>query len=202
MPRRSSSAKAPEQATWGKAAPVLVVAGIFDVLRLFFEQFWFFGPLLSGATAAAYVNSKIGFGGAAVGKVVAFFTGITGAAAFEVFGLVMAMAVGFTGWMIIGLYLLIKNPRIFSTGATSKLWFLFGLFVSELPVLGSIPMLTISLSRMYRTQIRKDKRAMQKYRAQEAQRETEQRQARAQGLMQAQAANDNREIPQEEAEAA
>ena len=46
--------------TWGKALPLLIVAGIFDVIRIFFEWFVFFGPALGAVACTAGVNSVVG----------------------------------------------------------------------------------------------------------------------------------------------
>jgi len=154
--------------TWGKAVPVLSVSVIFDALRIFFEWFVLFGPALGAVVCTAGVNSAIGTSVSGVGgkivtagcTAVAGVLGFFGAGPIEAFGIVMAMAVGFLGWLVVGGILLGTNSRIFKENA---LWFIGSLLVSEIPFVGSIPAITISVWRMYGRQIKMEKAALAKW---------------------------------------
>ena len=98
--------------TWTKALPVLAVCLIFDVVRFLFEQFWFFGPALAGVyctVESTGVVTKLTAGVLGGKTAVAFCAaasgvlGYFGAPAIETFGVVMAIAVGFLGWLAVGL---------------------------------------------------------------------------------------------------
>jgi hypothetical protein len=150
--------------TWMGAFPILVIAGIFDLLRLFFEQFWFFGPAL----AAVYCTSKVsGVVGTTIGGLIctagAGAVGYVGSGAIESFGVVMAMAVGLFGWMTVGLMLIMMNGRIFKENEYHSLWFAFSLLIGEVPIIGSFPALIVIIWKMYGTQIKKDEILMKKY---------------------------------------
>lgn len=190
MPQKRNSSKPPEVMTWSKAGPVLVIAGIFDAVRLMFEMFWFFGPALAALYCTVKASGAVGgLGGltAAVCGIAAGAAGSAGAPAIETFGVVMAMATGLIGWMVIGLFLLRSNPRIFTENKAAFLVFAGGLLVSEVPIVGSVPAMTIVLWRMYRMQIHKDKKVLQAYEKERAAEQLRERQEAAQ-LMQMQQA--------------
>ncbi len=167
-PSRSSTPR-PETMTWGKAMPTLSLCAVFDAMRFVFEQFWFFGPMIAGAGAAAATSGVVGTGtigsavaggvGAATAGVVGFF----GGPALVFFGVVMAMAVGLLGWLTTGLLLLLKNGRIFKENASAALTSLVGLGVSELPFLGSLPALSITTWKLYHTQIKYEKKRLKEW---------------------------------------
>lgn len=167
--RRRAPSAPPPVMTWAKATPVLVVGGVFDLLRLFCQMFWFFGPALAAVYCAVNVsdtlsNWSFGFFGAKTAiAICALIAGSIGAAAVEAtapLGVIMAMAVGFAGWITIGGWLLMTNSRIFKENTLS---FVLSLAVSEAPLLGSAPALTFALWRMYGTQIRLERAAFKKY---------------------------------------
>ena len=210
MPSPKKSSEPPRVMTWTKAAPVLVVCLAFDALRFLFEQFWLFGPVLIGAATSSALNG--GVLGKTAGVLAGGAAGIVGGPILAAFGVIMAMAVGFLGWMAIGLGLLITDARIFKENAGNTLWFVFGLGVSEVPFVGSLPAFTAITWRMYHSQIKKERAALKRYkeeqaellRAEQAQQAAEIMQARADELAQAeqqeaendaayeQAANDER----------
>lgn len=210
---RKTSSAPPQAMTWGKAAPVLAVSLIFDALRFMFEQFWFFGPALAALFCSAKISGAIGTVWGAVPAVCgagAVAVGIAGAPEIEMFGTILAMAIGLLGWLTIGAWLLLTNARIFEANATAMLWFVGGLFVSEVPIVGSVPAITITLWRMYHVQIKKDAEALKKYTQQdveERQREQNRQvsefawQRNAQMEQEQEAANDADEIPDEVLEA-
>lgn len=223
-PRRASKPEPrPHVMTWKRAVPVLIVCGVFDATRAFFEMFWLFGPLVIGAGTAAFVSSTLG--GGAVASAVGTVAGVAAGAGsvyvdgiLEIFGVVMAMAIGLFGWLSVNGWLLTTNIRIYKTNATNKLWALVGLGISEIPIVGVLPGLTFSTFQLYRVQIKSDKAALRRWQAAEAARAKQEQAAlqmqvaarRAQiTQMQAQAANDNEataneggEIPEEREEAA
>jgi hypothetical protein len=191
MPQKRSN-QPPEVMTWGKATPVLVIAVLFDALRLLFEWFWFFGPALAAIACTLGVNSFFGISIAGVvGKVVAagctVAAGVVGVASLEVsatFGTVMAMAVGFMGWLTVGIILLATNARIFKE---NLLWFVGALLISEVPIVGSIPAITIAVWRMYSQQIKTEKAALAKWKKGNAQAQLQERNQQAAQIMQIQA---------------
>jgi hypothetical protein len=162
--------------TWGKALPVLALAVLFDAIRFMFEQFWFFGPTLISLGTSAY------FGGGVLGTAAGAVAG--GAAAFwgdpelVFFGVVMAMAVGFLGWLTIFFMLFMTNARIFKTSGGTMLWLLCGLGVSEVPFIGTLPALTSATVKIYRDQIQKEKNQFALWKEQQAQQERIQQQSR------------------------
>lgn len=150
--------------TWGRAIPVLVVAAIFDLLRMFFEMFWFFGPALSGVICAAKVSGAIGTtAGSLLCGAGAGVVGYFASPVLIAFGVVMAMTVGLFGWATVTLMLAIMNPRIWKSNVWNWAWSLFGLGISEMPLLGAIPMLTITHLRLYAGQINHDKATLKQY---------------------------------------
>lgn len=144
--------------SWGRAVPILLICAVFDALRFICEQFWFFGP----AIATAYCTTKGIILGTACTTTVAAI-GFFGSAAITAFGVIMAMAVGLFGWMTIGLALIMTNARIFKENASGALHFALGLLVSEIPIIGTLPAFTISVARMYHTQIKKEKEDLKQY---------------------------------------
>lgn len=193
--------------TWGKALPVLIAAGIFDLTRLFFEFFWFLGPALAAAyctAKASGVLSTMTFGllGTKTAAIVCTAAaGFGGAAAVEVvapFGVVMSMAVGLIGFLVLGLWIVMSNSRLFKENAASLYWFVGSFGISELPLIGSIPAFTITLWRLYKAQIQKEGDELKKYRKEEEALQLQERRQQAAQLMQAR----NAQMAQTEAEEA
>ena len=211
--RRNSNQSPPKTMTWAKAMPVLVVCLIFDALRFMFEQFWLFVPIFIGVGTSALIGG--GAIGHVAGTVVGGAAGIFGAGVIEVLGIVMAMAVGFLGWMTVGLVLMITDARIFKENASNALWMLFSLGVSEVPLVGTVPVLTGTTWKMYHTQIKKETAALKQYEKEQDTLRQQEQEMQAQQVIQAvqmrmaeedQAANDedddDEEIPAEAREAA
>ncbi len=186
MPRNKSSPPPPVM-TWGKASPILIVSGIFDVLRYMFLMFWFFGPalaalyctvkgtgILSSWTLGALGAKTAATACVAAGGVVGFF----GAPIFAAFGTIMAMATALAGFLTVFLLLAIMNSRVFKE-PTTILWALFGLTIS----------ITVTVWRLYRAQIKTEKAAYKKWEKETADaraREQQQRALQAQQAQQAQ----------------
>jgi len=152
-----------------KASVVLAICIVFDILRGFFAYFWFFGPALTAMYCSSTVNGALGTSvtSGIVGKGVAVgcsFAAGTAAGAIMpglvVFGTVMAMVVGFAGWLIVLGGLVLFNARIFKANASSAIMMLAGLGVSELPVINVLPALTGTIGKMFYTQIKKEKAAL------------------------------------------
>ena len=143
MPQKASS-QPPETMTWAKAAPTFVIAVLFDLVRIFFEFFWFFGPALVGVYCTAKVGDVAVIGGLLASGCVAGAAAIGwgGFAVAATFGSVMAMVSGLAGWLAVGLWLMATNARIFGE---STPWFVGSLLVSEIPFVGSVPAITIAV---------------------------------------------------------
>lgn len=222
MPQRTNAGEPPPRMTWGKALPVLVISAVFDAVRFMFTWFIFFGPALAGLYctvkgSSTAIGDMVGTTvvGAACG-IGAVATGVVGAGAIETFGIIMAMATGFAGWLAILIILLVFNTRIFKE---NTLWFGGSLLISEIPFINSLPTLTFTMWKMYHTQITIETANRKKWEKERAQEERQKRERqtvqRSQQMWQAQlaqqqeqqkAANDeqynNEEISEEEREAA
>ena len=200
MPNRTDLGPPPETMTWGKASPIFIVAGIFDALRLMCEQLWFFGPAL----VALYCADKVGgialvggllvkacIAGAAVG-------GAYGLPIIEALGIILAIAVGFMGWLIVGLMLVMTNRRIFKENSLNIVWFAGSLLISEIPFVGTLPALSGTLFKMYRTQIHKEKAALAEYKKKSEEARVQERQRQAAEVMQMRAMQQDQEQAIEE----
>lgn len=166
----------PPAMTWGRAAPMLALCLVFDLLGLIFQFFWFFGPILLGVAAGAgwestWVGGVVG-GGTTVGVVTTAVTGFFDGIALGVFGVIMAIAVAFLGLLTVWLLLMIFNHRIFKANEKAILWMLFGLGVDMVPFIGALPGITGSVTKLYHTQIKQEKAAFAVWKA--AQKELEQ----------------------------
>lgn len=197
MPQKRTDETPPETMTWAKTSPVLVAALIFDAIRLMFEWFWFFGP----AFATLYCTAKASdYVGTAVGGLLCATAGtaggVIGAPMIVPFGVVMATATGLFGWLTIGLWLKMRNPRIFRE---NTLWFVVSLAVSETPIVGSIPALTLTLWKMFSNQIRIERVALKKWEADITGEALQRRQRQAQALAQHQAQSQSAERADQEA---
>ncbi len=208
MPQKGDSQKPPEAMTWGRAVPVIAVAAVFDLLRAFFEMFWFLAPAIATVYCTAKVNGVLtswtaGLLGAktaatactaGVVGAIAGLTAITGgmsAEAVEAFSIIMAIAVGILGFIALGIWILVTNPGLFRANASNAIWFVGGFLIGEVPFVGAIPTFSVTLFKAYWTQIKKERAALlrwQKEHAREiaAQRRAQQEQAAY--IMQARAA--------------
>lgn len=172
MPQNRNSTPRPAAMTWARATPVVfVMAPIFDLLRIFFEQFWLLGPALAAVGCTAGVNTVVGSNiteaigkGVAVGcAALAGTAGFLSSGALVTFGMVIAMSIGLLGWLILGLYLVMTNGRIFRENATHGFWYVSSLGIAVIPLVNTIPSLTAVTFWMYRTQIRKEQAALKKW---------------------------------------
>ncbi len=157
------NASLPPQMTWGRALPILVIAGLFDLSRAFFQLFWFFGPALAATLCTVAGTSSLGLslfsvqGGAtaAVCSATAGAVGFLGAPAFMAFGTIMSMVMGFAGFLTLALLILLTNSRLFREPGT-LLWSIGSFALSEIPFISAFPNFTVAVWRLYHTQIKKD----------------------------------------------
>ena len=180
--------------TWGKAAPVLVISAVFDAVSFMFDWFIFFGPALAAVTCTAVVSGPLSTWtlGAFGTKTAAFacvnvagVAGFFGAGVIESFGIIMAMVTSFAGWLVILIILLVFNQRIFKENA---LWFGGSLLVSEIPLLGSLPVITFVVWRMFSNQIKTEKAAKAKWEKEQADAQKQERNQQVAQMMRVQQA--------------
>lgn len=161
MPRPSTPE--PPVMTWRKASLYLGIAIFFDVLKFLCEVFfWVLGPAL----LAYYVSNHILWGGAvsnAAGAAVGLAAGFWGYPAFVFFGIILGVLFGFMGWFLIGLLLIFTNRRIFTVHVSNALWFIGGLAIGEVPLVGTVPSITGATWFMFHRQIKSDKEAHAKW---------------------------------------
>jgi hypothetical protein len=156
-PKRNSP---PLVMTWGKAAPVLAISGLFDVLRYSFLLFWLIGPAMIGLYCAAKVGDVAVIGGLLTKGCVAgaALIGIGGSTALIAFGSVMAIAVGFAGWLTVVVIILMTNSRALGENPVAALWLFEGIGAS----------VTVMAWGVYKKQIEQDKAAFKKYQKEQA----------------------------------
>lgn len=200
MPQKRNNPEPPPTMTWGKAVPVITVAGLLDLLRMFFEMFWFFGPALAALACTGIVNNAVNTSVTTLaGKAVA--TGCTAAAGVagffgveitETFGIIMADAVALLGFLILLLWVLMTNARLFKADG-GMFWFVASFGLSEIPFIGTFPAFSVVLYMLYRRQIKADATALKRWKEEQAERqrlEREEQRAQILQLRNAQAAED------------
>jgi hypothetical protein len=188
MPRNKNSEEPPKAITWKKAFLVLVVAALFDLMRLFFMMFWFFGP----AIAAVYCTSKtVTWVGSLWGLTAAACTagaavaGVAASAMTIAIGIIMADAVGLAGFLVLGLWVAMSNARLLKTISTAKPQFIAAFAIGEIPLVGSLPVFTFVLWKLYRAQIKTEGAALKKWEQEHTDAQRRERQEQAAMLMQA-----------------
>jgi len=154
------------------------VAILFDLTRLFFGSFWFFGPALGAALCTAGVDYATGIqvtgnagvlvaslcSAAAVGGEIYF------GPALIAFGTTMAFNVAVLGWLTVILWLLHRNPRIFMWNTLEiahALYFLWSIFICYIPIIGCAPIVSAVVYRAHKFQIKMEKRVLEAYNEQE-----------------------------------
>lgn len=165
--RARESSTPPKTMTWRKAMPIILFALAFDLARVFFNFFWLFGPALLAGGIGSAASELVGetFGGM-VGGAGGLLVGYFGSPVFVFFGIIMAMAVGLLGWMTIITLLLFFNTRIFAP--SSFITILLGFGISELPFVSVLPALTGTTLRLYRVQIRRERKALAAWQEEQA----------------------------------
>lgn len=193
--KKTNKSTAPEAMTWGKAVPALAIAGIFDALGFLFGMFWLFGPALAAAYCTAVAGETLAtwtfglLGTKTAGAACAAGAMAAGSLLSEpliMFGTAMAMATEFFGWLAIGFVLMMTNARIFKEHPSHSFLFGASLGLSEIPLIGSLPVLTGATVRMYYSQIKKDKEILEKHKKESANTQLQDRRQRAAELMQIQ----------------
>lgn len=165
MPQKKNSGP-PKAMTRRGAIPILIVAGIFDLIRIFFEMFWFFGPALAGLYCTVKVSGVLGsLGGIVAGACTAGAATAGGLAfgAIEMFGIVMADAVALAGFLVLGLLVVMTNARIFKVNKSAMLWLTGSLGVSVIPIIGTFPSFFVVLRMLYKRQIKIEAAALKKW---------------------------------------
>ncbi len=183
--------------TWTRATPVLVICLVFDALGSFFAMFWLIGPALAAAYCVAEGGTALetwtlGLLGtktaAAVCSYGAVKAGAILSAPLTTFGTVMDMAIGLFGWLTVGLILIITNARIFKENVSHTVWFVGSLLVSEVPIIGTVPALSVTMWRLYHAQIKKEKEDMKRYESENATARQEEKRQQTEQLMRINAA--------------
>lgn len=207
---RAALGPMPKAMTWGKAVPALFIAAVFDLMRASFEWLGLLLPALGGVIVGAVANYFLGsFAGYVAGGATALVGGVLGGPELEVFGLIMAEVIGLAGFLAVLGFIFFTNSRIFKANTMSLLWILTSFVVSEVPFLDSVPVLSVFVWRMYRTQISKEREARAAWQAQNEALDAQELQLKLAQLQGAQAeaaqmaaANDNEAIPEEARQAA
>lgn len=205
MPQNRNSETPPKVMTWPKAImPVLIVAGVFDLLRAFFNLFWFFGPAIAALYCSSTVSDMIGsvWGLTKVAcDMAAVAAGVYFSPVIASFGVIMADAVALLGFLLLTALVFGTNARILKTVQTAMMQIGASFGIAALPFIGAIPTFTITLYKLYRRQIKLEKAAYKKWekaqaaeknrnREQEAAEIIQARNAQAVQMQQQEAAND------------
>lgn len=185
MPRNRNNPEPPRVMTWPKASWVLVIAAVLDALRYVFLFFWFFGPALAGLYCTAKVGDVALVGGLLAKGCVAG-AAVLGAGGFAItaaFGSIMAIAVGFLGWLIVTFIIFATDRRTFGENPATILWLLAGFGASVFVMAWGV----------YRKQIKVEKVAYANWEKEKAARQLQERNQQAannERYNQEQAAND------------
>lgn len=184
MPQKKISPEPPVM-TRSKSAPVIIGAAIFDLIRIFFVFFWFFGPALAGIyctvkggdIASAWTLGLLGTKtAAAVCSAAAVAGGAVISVATTSLGAIMADAVGLIGFLALGLWVVMTNARILKAVASVPLQFAGAFALAEIPFLGALPVFSVILWRLYGAQIRTEKKAHEKWEKENADAQLKERQ--------------------------
>jgi flagellar biosynthesis GTPase FlhF len=184
--------------TWSKAFLPLGVAIICDVLGFVFSLLGIFGPALAGFAAKVATSGTGETVSTTLGALVAGGSAYFGGAGLEFAGTILAMVTGFFAWMTVGLIMLTSNFRIFE--GMNTVLFASALLIDELPIINCIPALSWRVFKMYRAQIKEDKKKFTEYEAsQKQERALELRRATVAQVAEAQElANDETEMEEQE----
>lgn len=194
MPQKRNSPEPPVM-NWGRAAPFVVGAFVFDLIRGFFQFFWFFGPALGAVVCTAGVNTVVGASIADVaGKVVA--TGCSAAAVVlgttfsettTVFGVIVADALGLFAFLTIKMWMYSSSRRRRVLKET-WLWHMGSLMGSIIPFIGAFPFYSFVLFFTYKHQIKIEKADYKKWEEETASARLQQRNQQLAQAAQTQAA--------------
>lgn len=196
MPQKRNEPE-PEVMTRGKSMPVIIAAGIFDAARLFFTFFWFLGPALAALYCTAKTSASLsawmlGIAGTKTAAVLCSLgAGAVGAAGSEItipFGIIMADSVGLVGFLALGLWIVMTNMRLLKAVKNAPLQFAAAFAVGEIPLIGSFPVFSFTLWRLYSAQIRVETAAHEKWEKEQADAQLRERNQQAARLAQIQMA--------------
>lgn len=172
----------PKVMTWAAAAPILMWALIFDGVRALFEYIGIFAPIAAGlvtnAVASSYLPSWLPFHdtlASASAWLIGGATAIFASPELEGFGMLMALILGFAGWMLIGIMILLTNARIFKESAMTLIVMILGAALTEVPLLDGLPLITGTLWAMYSRQISTEKKQFRRWQRQQAKRQEQQK---------------------------
>ncbi len=158
-----------------KAVAMVVFALFIDGLKFLFSTLVITGPMLIGAAAGAvasgYVGTTVGglVGAATAGStyLLEFATGGLGALGVAAIGEFFAMIIGFVGWGILLMWLVLSGIPIFDTKDSlglKKTWVIFGTAILDLiPLVNVGPWLTSGIFYIVRIERKKDKERLLKY---------------------------------------
>jgi hypothetical protein len=182
--------------TGSKTAILIGLSLLFDAIKFMCTQLWFFGPFFIGLVGSAVTGG--GWFGVAVGTIITTALALTAGAALEMMGLVLAMAIGIFGWLVVLSAMFSFRMKPFHNRSFLKT--MLGMLVTEIPFVDALPSFTISVWMIIREEKKADRAALAEYKAAEAARlAREQRwQQLQQRALEEQAAND---IEAQEAEA-
>lgn len=166
---------------------MLIAAVLFDLVRGFFQFFWFFGPALAGVYCTVKASGAVGttIAGAVCGAAATYGGALISEATIP-FGVIMADAVGLIAFLSLGLWIVMTNARILKTVSNAPLQFAGAFAVGEIPLLGAFPVFTAILWKMYKTQIRVEKKALEEWKKENADAERQKQNQQAAELMQEQ----------------
>ncbi|MCR4333440.1 MAG: hypothetical protein NUV60_00220 [Patescibacteria group bacterium] len=198
MPPNKNSPQ-PKVMTWPRAWPMIIGTAVFDLVRAFFQFFWFFGPALGAIVCTAGVNTAVGASiSGVVGKVVA--TGCSGAAVVlgsvfsestTVFGVIVADALGLFGFLALKMWMYSNARR---RKVLKEMWLLqMGSFMGSLiPFIGAFPFYSFVLFFTYKHQIKIEKADYKKWEKETENARLQQQNQQAARVAQIQAAQQTR----------
>lgn len=150
MPQNRLSSKPPKVSSRVEAAPILAAFIVLDLLRAFFQFFWFFGPAVAAIVCTAGVNSLIDTSLVdAGGKIVAAGCAAAGVAGGVVasgfttsLGIIAAEAIGFFSFLSLKLWMNMSS-RMRTVHKNTTLWQMGSFLLSELPFAGAFPVYSL-----------------------------------------------------------
>lgn len=166
MPLKNSSGPPPKVMTWKEASPALIAAGLCDALRAFFNLFWFFGPAIAAFYCTTAASEWIGEAWGltkAVCAMAATAGGVYFSPVIASFGVVMADAVAFMGFLALVFWILIANSRMIKTVTTAYRQISASFLIGALPIIGAFPTFAPTVWKLYRRQIKLERAAYKKW---------------------------------------
>lgn len=164
----------------------MTAAIIFDLLRLASEQFWLFGPALAALYCQQKLSPVLGETlSASVCATGATYAGMNATPLFMLFGTVLGIAVGILGWLTVASIIFFTNERLVKESISNVFWIAGSLLVTETPIVGSLPALSVTVYKLYSAQIKKEKELAQNHLNQQAQEAKEARSERVVSILQA-----------------